>query len=120
MGENVSQPWAGMGRTFGATRDGMIDLLHQIWPTAQWILLIRAACAAMLSFIVLLVLAYSDRAIQRLVDTPLPTVDPLPSISLIAAAKDEARNIEQAVRSLVAIDYPGLQITLVNDRSTDK
>ena len=64
----------------------MSEFLQQIWPVARWLLLIHAACAAGLSFIVLLVLAYSDRAIRRLVDIPLPTADKLPSISLIAAA----------------------------------
>lgn len=98
----------------------MNEFLQQLWPVVHWVLLIHAVCAACLSFVVLLVLAYSDRAIRRLVDIPLPTAEKLPTISLIAAAKDEERNIEQAVRSLVAIDYPGLQITLVNDRSRDK
>ena len=95
-------------------------MLQQIWLVVQWILLIHAGLAAALSLAVSLVLAYSDRVIKRLVDIPLPANDSLPRISLIAAAKDEERNIEQAVRSLVAIDYPGLQITLVNDRSRDK
>jgi cellulose synthase/poly-beta-1,6-N-acetylglucosamine synthase-like glycosyltransferase len=44
----------------------------------------------------------------------------LPSISLVAAARNEERNIEQAVRSLMQLYYPDLEITLVNDRSTDR
>jgi cellulose synthase/poly-beta-1,6-N-acetylglucosamine synthase-like glycosyltransferase len=86
----------------------------------QWILLVHSVVAALLAFSVAILLAYSDRVIRRLADLPLPEGDDLPTISLIAAAKDEERNIEQAVRSLVAIDYPQLQITLVNDRSRDR
>jgi cellulose synthase/poly-beta-1,6-N-acetylglucosamine synthase-like glycosyltransferase len=86
----------------------------------QWILLVPATIAAFLAFFVAIVLAYSDRAIDRLAEVRLPEQQTLPRISLIAAAKDEERNIEQAVRSLVAIDYPDLQITLVNDRSRDR
>ncbi|WP_254507798.1 glycosyltransferase [Anatilimnocola floriformis] len=92
----------------------------QIWPVVQWILLIHSVAAACLSLAVAVVLSHSDRSIKRLADAPLPQGEALPRISLIAAAKDEERNIEQAVRSLVAIDYPELQITLVNDRSRDR
>lgn len=98
----------------------MTELWHQIWPVLQWILLVHAVLAALLSFTIALVLIYSDRSIKRLADIPLPMDETLPRISLIAAAKDEERNIEEAVRSLVAIDYPDLQLTLVNDRSRDQ
>lgn len=98
----------------------MNELWQQVWPVLQWILLIHSVLAAALALLVTVLLAYSDQSIKRLVDLPLPEGDALPSISLIAAAKDEERNIEQAVRSLVAIDYPQLQITLVNDRSRDR
>ena len=86
----------------------------------QWILLAHAVLTAFLAFFVAILLAYSNRMIERLADVPLPTEKRLPRISLIAAAKDEERNIEESVRSLVAIDYPDLQITLVNDRSRDR
>ena len=42
-----------------------------------------------------------------------------PSVSIIFAAKDEQREIEQAVRSMLTVDYPNLKYTAVNDRSTD-
>ncbi len=96
----------------------MNELWQQVWPILQWVLLIHAAVAAALSVFIAMLLAYSDRLITRL--ATVPTTEVLPRISLIAAAKDEERNIEQAIRSLVHIDYPQLQITLVNDRSTDR
>jgi len=43
-----------------------------------------------------------------------------PTLSLIAAARNEAKGIEAAVTSLVRLDYPALQIIVVNDRSTDE
>lgn len=43
----------------------------------------------------------------------------LPAVSLLVAAKDEASNIESCLRSLIALDYPRLEIIAVNDRSTD-
>lgn len=98
----------------------MNELWQHAGPIVQWILLIHAALAAVIALLVTLVLGHSDRSIKRLVDIPLPEPGALPTISLIAAAKDEERNIEQAVRSLVGIDYPQLQITLVNDRSRDR
>jgi glycosyltransferase involved in cell wall biosynthesis len=42
-----------------------------------------------------------------------------PTISIIAAARDEARGIEAAIASLLRLDYPALEIIIVNDRSTD-
>ncbi len=44
---------------------------------------------------------------------------PAPRISVIVAAKDEAGNIEACVRSILAQDWPSLELVVVNDRSTD-
>ena len=43
-----------------------------------------------------------------------------PSVCLIAAARNEAPGLEAAVESWLALDYPALEIVLVNDRSTDQ
>jgi len=43
-----------------------------------------------------------------------------PQLSIIAAARNEARGIEAAVTSLLHLDYPALEIVIVNDRSTDE
>ncbi len=42
-----------------------------------------------------------------------------PSISIVVAARNEEREVEAAIRSLLAIRYPNLQLIAVNDRSTD-
>src|SRR5262245_58393739 len=57
---------------------------------------------------------------KRLAAVQVPELEHWPTVSLIAPARNEERHIEQAVRSLVPIDYPGLEITIVNDRSTDR
>ncbi len=42
-----------------------------------------------------------------------------PKLSIIVPVCNEAEHIEQAARSLIAQNYPELEIILVNDRSTD-
>ena len=43
----------------------------------------------------------------------------LPPLSVIVPARDEGRTIEVALRSLLAQDYPHLEIVVVDDRSSD-
>lgn len=42
-----------------------------------------------------------------------------PRVSVLVAARDEAAHLEAAAASLLAVDYPDLEIVLVDDRSTD-
>jgi cellulose synthase/poly-beta-1,6-N-acetylglucosamine synthase-like glycosyltransferase len=42
-----------------------------------------------------------------------------PSVSIVMAARDEADDVAEAVRSRLEDDYPDLQVILVDDRSTD-
>jgi cellulose synthase/poly-beta-1,6-N-acetylglucosamine synthase-like glycosyltransferase len=43
-----------------------------------------------------------------------------PSVSVIVPARNEERDIEAALRSLLKLDYQPLEIVLVDDRSTDR
>lgn len=42
-----------------------------------------------------------------------------PRVTVVAAARNEVRSIEGAVRSWFGSDYPNLNVVVVNDRSTD-
>lgn len=42
-----------------------------------------------------------------------------PSVTIVVAACNEEETIEEAARSLLEIDYPNLELILVDDRSTD-
>jgi len=43
----------------------------------------------------------------------------LPRVSVVFAARNEARGVEAAVRSMLRLDYPDLEVVAVNDRSDD-
>ncbi len=45
--------------------------------------------------------------------------DEWPTVTVITAARDESARVEGAARSLLALDYPRLQLVFVDDRSTD-
>lgn len=58
------------------------------------------------------------RRMRRLADVAPDLATP-PRVSLIVSALDEAETIEPALRSMLALDYPGLQVIAIDDRSTD-
>ena len=51
-------------------------------------------------------------------EEPLPASE-LPSISVVIPARNEQRKIEYALRSVLEQDYAGLEVVVVDDRSTD-
>lgn len=59
------------------------------------------------------------RGLRPLSGIPLDDA-PLPKLSVIVPACNEAAEIESCLRSLAAQDYPDLEIVAVNDRSTDE
>jgi glycosyltransferase involved in cell wall biosynthesis len=46
--------------------------------------------------------------------------DRLEKISIIVPARNEQQNIENALQSMLKIDYPNLEFMVINDRSTDE
>ena len=49
---------------------------------------------------------------------PLPDSS-LPSLTIVAASRNEAARVEEGARSLLRQDYPNVRVLLVDDRSTD-
>ncbi|MDF1577703.1 MAG: glycosyltransferase [Desulfobulbales bacterium] len=60
------------------------------------------------------------RRIGRLGDIAPALKPKCPPVSIIVPARNEAAAIPEALASLLALDYPGLEIIVVNDRSTDE
>jgi cellulose synthase/poly-beta-1,6-N-acetylglucosamine synthase-like glycosyltransferase len=94
------------------------------WETLYSLLLALAVLNLVFVVACLAMLALGRYVTRRLIATPADpastTFESWPSISLIAPARNEERHIEQAVRSLTRLDYPNLEITIINDRSTDR
>ena len=59
------------------------------------------------------------RRIESLTDVPPAADADCPSLSVVVPACDEAAAMEPALRSLLALDYPHLELIVVDDRSTD-
>jgi Glycosyl transferase family 2 len=56
----------------------------------------------------------------RRLASALPSLETWPLISIVVPARDEGVMIEAALRSLLALDYPHLEVIAVDDRSTDE
>src|SRR5947199_3074987 len=59
-----------------------------------------------------------NRSIRFLADQS-PLAAPLPRVSIVIPARNEERNVEEALQSVLALDYGNLEIHVVDDRSTD-
>jgi glycosyltransferase involved in cell wall biosynthesis len=57
--------------------------------------------------------------VPQLRDTPPQLDRAWPEVSIVVAARDEEAAIDRAMRSLLALDYPALEVVAVDDRSTD-
>lgn len=63
-------------------------------------------------------LARGSRRLRFLRDVA-PPPSATPRVSVVAAARNEARNVREALGSLLVLDYPDLELIVVNDRSED-
>ena len=62
---------------------------------------------------------YQIHGMHLLEDIEAPAPSTWPTVTLIVPACNEEGTIEDAMKTLLAIDYPALQILAINDRSTD-
>jgi glycosyltransferase involved in cell wall biosynthesis/uncharacterized membrane protein YhdT len=65
------------------------------------------------------VLVRGNRSIKLLGAVVVALPAPLPRVSIVVAARNEAHGIEAALDSLLAQDYPDYEIFVVDDRSRD-
>ena len=64
-------------------------------------------------------LLLGQRSIKFLKDISPANQSTWPEVSIIIPARNEERNLEEALRSVLSLDYPRYQVLVVNDRSTD-
>ena len=80
-----------------------------------WLALANLVIVAAAIFI----LVRGNRSIRFLCDLPANLPSTAPRVSIIVAARNEETNLEAALESLLAQDYPDLELTVVDDRSSD-
>lgn len=64
-------------------------------------------------------IARGIRLLPHLKDVAAADGPNLPKISILVAARDEARKLPEALASFLTLDYPNYEVVAVNDRSTD-
>lgn len=85
--------------------------------------MIIAAIVTLITWVAMtLVALYSFRQVLRLeaIGAPRAGDRPLPRLSVVVAAKNEERGVEQSLQSLLALDYPDYEVIFVDDRSDDR
>ena len=83
--------------------------------------LLYLAVATLVCWVVIgIELSLGNRSIRFLKDLPAPAA-PLPCrVSIIIPARNEERNVEEALQSVLKQDYRELEVIVVDDRSTDR
>lgn len=64
-------------------------------------------------------IACGNRSTAYLKNIPT-SVTHLPYVSIVVAARNEEKKIQQALQSLLKLEYPHLEFIILNDRSTDR
>jgi cellulose synthase/poly-beta-1,6-N-acetylglucosamine synthase-like glycosyltransferase len=80
-----------------------------------WFALANLAIVA----VAMTMLVYGNRSIRFLRELSPVLPSPPPRVSIIVAARNEELNLEAALASLLAQDYPDVELTVVDDRSSD-
>ena len=83
---------------------------------------IVAAVTLFVWVVMALVTLHSYRHVRRLerIGAPRGGDPPLPPLSIVVAARNEEREVERALTSLLALEYPDYEVVFVDDRSDDR
>lgn len=91
--------------------------MNDLATGAAWVL----GGVALLAWLTLLVAPLLSGGRPLLVATlPADGPEALPRLSIVVPALNEEETVEPAMRTLLALDYPQLEIIAVDDRSTDE
>jgi glycosyltransferase involved in cell wall biosynthesis len=82
-------------------------------------LLILSLTTFLLCLCAALDLLRGNRMVQALRDIPPVVRQSAPKVSVIVAARNEERNIREALQSLLELSYPDYELIVVDDRSED-
>jgi glycosyltransferase involved in cell wall biosynthesis len=85
-----------------------------------WFLFGLAVVTLLLVLATAVEFAVGNRSLSRLGNVAPFQNTKAPKVSVIVAARNEARKIEASLRSILAQDYPNLEFIVVDDRSTDE
>lgn len=80
------------------------------------ILAVVTLCVLLLSTIQMAIGNHTTKYLRNIPDIE---TENCPGVSIIAPARNEQKNILHALKSLLDLDYPNLEIIVINDRSTD-
>ena len=78
-----------------------------------------AVATLILTSLAALDLFRGNRSVRALRDMSPGLVSGLPRVSIIVAARNEQRNIREALQSLLGLAYPDFELIVVDDRSDD-
>jgi cellulose synthase/poly-beta-1,6-N-acetylglucosamine synthase-like glycosyltransferase len=78
-----------------------------------------ALVVLLVTVLVALEMFIGHRSVRSLRDVVPDTDHTLPKVSIIVAARNEQRNIREALQSLLNLSYPEYELIVVNDRSED-
>ncbi len=74
---------------------------------------------AILWILISLFLFFTSRTIKNLSQLSISNVGCLPSVTIIIPVRNEGMTLEQALQTVIDLEYPFKEIVLINDRSTD-
>lgn len=77
------------------------------------------ALAALPWLVVPVVILWRARDTRSLEEYPATVRDDAPLVSMIIPARDEARNVEACVRSILGSTWPNMEVIVVDDHSAD-